>query len=236
LGERFLVDEMMIRWGDKIRNLKVTDLLMGDGTPITFENFCENLNMQIPERKFRVLSLCCSALNTRYHREGTSEQLSESIMETCNKKKRLSRYIRIVFQGEQSDDVSSNLKKFAENTETIIILENSKILNGLWGFKSFDNSMKTFLFKLHNNTLGYNCTVSKYVRNVNKDCTFCVAADSEEETTETPLHLFFDCPYVEPVLKIYIIGCIVPLDRIICPDRIFLWYLIRKTIITRNFF
>jgi hypothetical protein len=61
--------------------------------------------------------------------------------------------------------------------------------------------MKTFLFKFHNNTLGYNYTVSKYVRNVNKDCTFCVAADSGEETTETPLHLFFDCPYVEPVLK-----------------------------------
>jgi hypothetical protein len=36
LGERFLADEMMIRWGDKIRNLKVTDFLMGDGTPISF--------------------------------------------------------------------------------------------------------------------------------------------------------------------------------------------------------
>ncbi len=36
---------------------------------------------------------------------------------------------------------------------------------------------------------------------IDKDCTFCSLSRYNLETSETPLHLFFDCQHVEPVLK-----------------------------------
>jgi hypothetical protein len=102
---------------------------------------------------------------------------------------------------ELREEIPHNIRKFSENTETIINLTESRIINGLWGKKIFDNGTKTFLFKLLNNTLGYNYMVANFARNVNKDCTFCILNGVRTETLETALHLFFECPSVETTIK-----------------------------------
>ena len=53
-----------------------------------------------------------------------------------------------------------------------------------------DNEMKTFCFKLHNNTLGYNYTVNKFIGNHNPYCTFCTLS-KERRTGEKHLTTFF---------------------------------------------
>lgn len=60
--------------------------------------------------------------------------------------------------------------------------------------------MRSFLFKLHNNTLGLNFRVSHFVRNHPRNCTFCTLNREFEDEDETPLHLFFSCPHSEPVV------------------------------------
>jgi hypothetical protein len=45
--------------------------------------------------------------------------------------------------------------------------------------------------------------VANFVRNITKDCSFCILNGIGIETRETPLHLFFDCPSVEPVIKTF---------------------------------
>ena len=40
-------------------------------------------------------------------------------------------------------------------------LSQSRSLGKLWTVPFFDNELKTFIFKLHNNTLGYNYTIFK---------------------------------------------------------------------------
>ena len=43
--------------------------------------------------------------------------------------------------------------------------------------------------------------VSKFVRGHSPLCTFCSIACNPEDERETPLHLFFQCEHVEPVIK-----------------------------------
>ena len=64
-----------------------------------------------------------------------------------------------------------------------------------------DNEMKTFCFKLHNNTLGYNYTVNKFIRNHNPYCTFCTLSREPEDGRETPYHIFFACRHTERIYE-----------------------------------
>ena len=63
-----------------------------------------------------------------------------------------------------------------------------------------DNSTCTFIFKLHNNTLGFNHAVAHFVNGHSPNCTFCDLSGDENFSPETPLHLFFECPMVEPII------------------------------------
>ena len=65
----------------------------------------------------------------------------------------------------------------------------------------WDNATKTFIFKLHNNSLGYNLNVSKFVRGHSPLCTFCSLTRNPYDERETTLHLFYQCRHVEPVIE-----------------------------------
>jgi hypothetical protein len=55
--------------------------------------------------------------------------------------------------------IPHNMIKFPENTETKIDLEKSKKLNGVWSNSALGtNRTRTFIFKLHSNTAGFNVT------------------------------------------------------------------------------
>ena len=73
-------------------------------------------------------------------------------------------------------------------------------INGFWGIYYLDNSTQTFLFKLHNNTLGLNSRTALFVAGQSKNCTFCTLTRNPEDEAETPLHLFFQCRHTEPVI------------------------------------
>jgi hypothetical protein len=60
--------------------------------------------------------------------------------------------------------------------------------------------MKTFLFKLHNNTLGYNVAVAHFVAGHSSCCTFCDAAGDADVNAETGLHLFYECVHISTIV------------------------------------
>jgi len=72
-------------------------------------------------------------------------------------------------------------------------------LNGFWANAAFSGEFSTFIFKLLNNRLGYNHVVSKFVRGISENCTFCELARHDEHNRETPLHLFYDCEIVDRI-------------------------------------
>jgi len=57
--------------------------------------------------------------------------------------------------------------------------------------------MRTFLFKLHNNTAGYNNAVAHFVPGHSPNCTFCDIIENPDVEDETPLHLFLTCSVSE---------------------------------------
>jgi hypothetical protein len=105
--------------------------------------------------------------------------------------------------GELEFYIPHNMMKFAESTDIIIDLETSKTLNSLWANTALGNSTRTFLFKLHNNTAGYNLAVSHFVRGHSPNCTFCDILEIPEEHNETPLHLFYQCTAVENITNAF---------------------------------
>ncbi len=93
-----------------------------------------------------------------------------------------------------------NINKFAQNMDIIINGTQSAFLNALWTNNFFNNNTKTFFFKLHNNTLGYNNAVSHFVAGHSPCCTFCDAAGDADVNAETGLHLFFECVHVSDIV------------------------------------
>ena len=114
--------------------------------------------------------------------------------------KRGSKRVRKILSGKNDECISCNISKYAELTETIIHLENSKILNSSCWYNYFHNSTKTFIFKLHNNLLGMNSRVAHFVRGHQSTCTFCDLSREPEENSENTKHIFFYCRHVELLL------------------------------------
>jgi len=96
--------------------------------------------------------------------------------------------------------IPHNIVKFAQTTDSIINEDQSQIINCLWDINYLDNHTRTFCFKLHNNTLGLNSRVSKFIRGHTSNCTFCNIGENPEDIRETPLHFFYNCEYSEPVV------------------------------------
>jgi hypothetical protein len=128
-------------------------------------------------------------------------QVSIDIETYINRRKRGSSHFRKLFSQVQQSDIPHNIKKFADNMDIVITGEQSRLLNSMWNNNIFSNVEKTFLFKLHNNTLGYNNMVAHFVRDHSPLCTFCDIANAVDQHMETPLHLFFDCPSVVNIIE-----------------------------------
>jgi hypothetical protein len=97
------------------------------------------------------------------------------------------------------DEIPRNINTFAEKSQTIINLDMGRRLNSLWGFNYFSNDLRTFLFKMHNNTLGLNSRVAHFIPDHSPICTFCRIERRGDAPNEDTLHLFYDCPNTESV-------------------------------------
>jgi hypothetical protein len=97
--------------------------------------------------------------------------------------------------------IPHNINKFSNNMDIVVSGDQAKFLNSFWTSSFLSNQDKTFFFKFHNNTLGYNNAVAHFVRGHSPNCTFCDIADSPEQNNETPVHLFFECPSVTVIAE-----------------------------------
>jgi hypothetical protein len=136
----------------------------------------------------------------RYRKPATVEKTTTDVATFVNRSKKGSRRFRKILTDTITDYVPHNIVKFRDNVDVVIGLDCAKRLNSLWNTSIFSNSTRTFLFKLYNNTLGYNNAVAHFVRDHSPNCTFCDIARTPEAFNETPLHLFFNCVTVEPFI------------------------------------
>lgn len=118
-----------------------------------------------------------------------------------DKWKKGSRPFRKIICNQSIDQIPHNIVKYADTVDTVINLTKAKHLCGSWNISFLDNQMRTFLFKLYNNTLGLNYRVTHFNPNVEPFCTFCTILGVENLERETPRHLFLECLAVEQIYE-----------------------------------
>ena len=114
-----------------------------------------------------------------------------TISSFVNRFKRGSKSFRRIFRAKKSELIPNNMVRFAANTETIIGLDLSKKLNASWNFGYLDNTLRTFIFKMHNNQLGYNHVVAHFADNIEPYCSFCLLTRNHAPARDTALHVFY---------------------------------------------
>jgi hypothetical protein len=198
--EEFFGEGLMNLHPYRIRNLKVNDVINADETRKTFDEFRERTGILCTVNKFRVLSDACMSLIERNRKNKSYEKTVCDIQTFMCRVKQGSKHIRSALGPDPTGTVPHNLLKFAESTDIVIGSEAALHINGLWGKSYLDNSTRTFLFSLHNNTIGTNARLSHFVRNHSRICTFCALTRNPHDEDENPLHLFFQCRHTEPVV------------------------------------
>jgi hypothetical protein len=197
LTKQFFTVEFFETYRKEILNLKVRDFFNINRVAIRYEQFCHNTQIPMMRDNFNTLKNTCSMAKLKYSKKDGSKTKCTELTDFIYRKKRGCKRYRKLIIGDIESYIPHNMIKFAETTDTVIDLETSKKLNALWANTALGNSTRTFLFKLHNNTAGYNLSVSHFVRGHSPNCTFCDVLEIPEEHNETPLHLFYQCTAVE---------------------------------------
>jgi exonuclease III len=178
----------------RLYNLRMTDLI-ADGRKISKAEFNRNFNIEISQEKWQLLDKIRNAALLRYGRDDPKPVTQ--IEHFINRWKKGSKKIRNILCSEQNEYIPHNMVKFADNTETVIGLDTAKYLNRFWNRSYFSNDLRTFIFKLHNNTLPVNTILSHFVRGCSRNCTFCDIRGNPDVEDENILHFFFNCDVSE---------------------------------------
>jgi hypothetical protein len=184
----------------KLYKLKYCDFYAGDDSLIDTDTVREVTGINFTILQIYTLRGACSTAKIKYRKRDIELQKSTDIVTFFNRRKRGSSHFRKLLGITTLPDTSRNINRFADITDIVINGEQSKFLNQLWTNNVFNNRERTILFKLYNNTLGYNAAVAHFVRNHSPNCTFCDLTGEIEQNRETPVHLFFECGSVANII------------------------------------
>ena len=192
-----------MHFGHQIINLTPMDFLDRNLGIVGVEDFINRSGINISPLKYSKLKCLIKTALTRYQKVLKIEKKTDTVQNFCMRIKKGSKRFRKILDPKSVTIVTPNILSFSEITDTTINWQSSAVLNSLWSKNYFGNYMKTFLFKLHNNILGTNSRVSKFVGGHESSCTFCDILKSTIENKETISHLFFDCDTTERLLNAF---------------------------------
>ena len=185
-----------------VENLKVNNFYR-DGVPVPRAAVQLETGLVLNVNQYNVIVQTIIRTAHSFSKQETSKQVCTDMAQVYNKYKKGSKSLKKIFTLYTYRYIPHNIMKYQINTNTVLGINASESLNSLWSLNFLDNSTRTFCFKLHNNTLGYNYTVSKFVRNHSPLCTFCTITYNPDDERETPYHLFYSCRHVENMFLLY---------------------------------
>jgi nitrate reductase cytochrome c-type subunit len=185
----------------KLFQLKYSDFYTDDGAVIDDMLVREWTGINFNALQLFRIRGACSTAKIRYRKHEPSMQKGVNIVTFLHRRKRGSSHIRKLAYPTVPETIPHNINKFSDNLDIVITLDQSKYLNSLWTSSMFTSKERTFFFKLHNNTLGYNVSVAHFVSRHSPFCTFCDLARSQEQNRETPLHIFYDCNCISSITE-----------------------------------
>jgi len=197
----FFGEELMNTHGDRIRNLKYSELMV-NGALVGFDEFEFISGFRVNRQKYSALK---NALERAKRKYGESDAEIQSVASFFGKIKKGSKNFRKVLDTEitskENIDKLRSIKKFCEITESNFGgMPRIKSTVRQWNIYSFPNRFKVFIFKYYNNTLGTGNRTAHFVRDRDPSCNFCVQNKNLPAPLETFTHVFFDCPLVYGVI------------------------------------
>jgi exonuclease III len=155
-----------------------------------------------------VTAECFNSLRKGYLRAsgtfGTPVGKSQNLPEFLRKKIKGSKLFRkyIVNARNRGSKPKCPIKNFCKIIEVPYPTENAvKIMNKLWYLSYLGSDLKTFLFKMHHNTLGLNYRIHHINPDRDASCTFCVINKTLPAPRESFSHFFWDCVTVEKLIQ-----------------------------------
>jgi hypothetical protein len=183
-----------------ICGLRYSDFYSNEDVMIPANMVVANTGIPLTEMMIQTLRGVCGVAKIKYSKKELGQRGCVDVRTFMLRSKRGSRRFRLLMASGGGTDVPHNINKYARNMDIIINGAQVEFLNSLWTNNFLNNNMKTFLFKLHNNTLGYNSAVAHFVRGHSPNFTFSDSAGDADINPETGLHLFFDCTHVSGVI------------------------------------
>jgi hypothetical protein len=139
----------------------------------------------------------CTSAKTKFNEKAVDRKKTVDLATYIFRRRKGSSHLRKVLCYNAPIETPHNIVKFSTSMDIVINETQSRTLNSIWTNNFFSNQTKTFLFKLHNNTLGYNAAVAHFVRGHSPNCTFCDVVGDQNINAETGLHLFLECEQTE---------------------------------------
>jgi hypothetical protein len=196
----FFGQEFFAAHAGNICRLRYSDFYDEAGSMIPANLVTANTGIPLTVMMLQTMRGVCHVARIKYCKKNLDERKCIDVQTFISRCKRGSKRFRLLMSRAPIKETPHNINKFARNMDIIIDENQSEFLNSLWTTNDFSNSMKTFIFKLHNNTLGYNNAVSHFVRNHSPYCTFCDVIGDAEINIESGSHLFFDCVHVSAAI------------------------------------
>jgi hypothetical protein len=156
-----------------IYGLRYDDFYTENNELVTNEVVQQKLGIPFSPLLIQTIRSFCITAKTKFSKKDINEQKILDVRHLMASKNKSSSRLRKILDFTPVMSTPHNIKKFAENMDIIINGDQSSFLNSLWTVNFFSNNMRTFLFKFHNNTLGYNASVAHFVRGHLALCTFC---------------------------------------------------------------
>jgi hypothetical protein len=189
----FFEDEFWNENKKKILKLTVQDFFLNKDSLKTWAEFKNSTDIDLSREKYNSLKVIATNAKLKLSKKETKEKATVDLTTYLSPKVKGCKRYRKKIIGSNPVFIPHNIVKYASNTETVIDFEASKKLNAVWNKSYFSSNMRVFLFKLHNNTAGYNNAVAHFIRGHSPNCTFCDISGNQEVEDETPLHLFYTC-------------------------------------------
>jgi hypothetical protein len=200
LTKNFFGLEFFSMYANSLYSLLYSDFYTETDAMIPAETVIVNIGVPLTVMMIQTLHGVCNVAKIKYSKKEVEQCVGVDIRTFMQRNKSGSKRLRLVMAQRTTIDTPHNINKFARNMDIIINSTQSNFLNALWTNNFFNNNMKTFLFKLYNNTLGYNNAVAHFVAGHSSCCTFCDAAGDADINAETGLHRFFDCVHVSGIV------------------------------------
>jgi hypothetical protein len=197
IGRNFFPLEFFNLYANKILNLKYSDFYTVTDNMIPAVDIIANTGIPLSVLMIQTLRGVCTSAKTKYNKKAVDSKKTVDLSTFIYRKRKGSSHLRKVLCYIAPTEIPHNIVKFSTSMDIVINETQSRNLNSIWTNNLFSNQTKTFLFKLHNNTLGYNVAVAHFVRGHSPNCTFCDIVGDQNINAETGLHLFLECEQVE---------------------------------------